>query len=76
MEFVLVLTGLLVITAVVGVVMEGVLRRRDRLASRTTAPDSYPRCGQCGYIVHGIVHHRCPECGGNLRVVGRDWGGQ
>ena len=75
MEFILMLTGLLVITAIVGVVMEGVLRRRDRIASRTPA-DAYPRCGQCGYIVHGLSHHRCPECGSNLRIVGREWGGQ
>jgi rRNA maturation endonuclease Nob1 len=75
MELVLILTGLLVITAVVGVVMEGVLRRRDRIANRTPA-DHHPRCANCGYIVHGIAHHRCPECGANLRIVGRDWGGR
>ena len=59
MAFLLILTGLLVVTAIVGVVMEGVLRRRDRSANR--GQDSYPRCGQCGYNVHGIAHHRCPE---------------
>ncbi len=29
-----------------------------------------PRCGQCGYIVHGLPGSICPECGSDLTVVG------
>lgn len=33
-----------------------------------------PRCGQCGYVVRGIMSLTCPECGGDLREVGIDTG--
>jgi hypothetical protein len=59
--------GWMTITAVVGVVVETILRReldRDGAAARE------PSCGRCGYIVTGLPSHVCPECGSDLRTVG------
>ncbi len=32
--------------------------------------DGEPKCGGCGYLVRGLSMLQCPECGGDLRVVG------
>jgi hypothetical protein len=29
-----------------------------------------PRCGRCGYSVHGLEHWTCPECGSDFHDVG------
>jgi hypothetical protein len=70
--FFLLALGWLVITAAFGVLVESLLRRRDRAARR---PPNHivPKCGSCGYIVAGLPGHRCPECGANLRHVGIVW---
>ncbi len=34
------------------------------LHNRTT--DEYPRCAECGYILHGLTEPRCPECGTSI----------
>jgi class 3 adenylate cyclase len=36
----------------------------------TTEIHPDPRCGKCGYIVRGLTTLNCPECGGDLSVVG------
>jgi hypothetical protein len=34
------------------------------LAGRQPRPaDEHARCGNCGYILTGLVEPRCPECG-------------
>src|SRR5437867_789892 len=42
------------------------LFRRNAL----TPMGSDPLCGQCGYCVRGLEGIICPECGGDLNVVG------
>jgi predicted Zn-ribbon and HTH transcriptional regulator len=71
-EFVLIALGLLVFTAFAGVMIETILRRRDR-AARKGGNYLYPECANCGYNVHGLPGSRCPECGSQLRAVGLVW---
>jgi len=71
-ELVLMFIGLLVITAAAGVIIETILRRRDRAARKGTHYDQ-PLCGNCGYNVHALPGSRCPECGAQLRAVGLEW---
>src|SRR4051794_1063218 len=33
-------------------------------------PAGDPLCGGCGYCVRGLAGDICPECGGDLRIVG------
>jgi len=37
---------------------------------RMIPPGELPRCGACGYVVKGLPGNICPECGGDLNVVG------
>ena len=41
----------------------GVLSYRILLAFRPGSPDGHTRCGNCGYILKGLVEPRCSECG-------------
>jgi hypothetical protein len=69
MEWLLLLVGWLMFTAVVGVVVHTIVRWRGRGRSE----DGLPRCGKCGYAVCGLRGgHVCPECGSDLRAVGID----
>lgn len=46
--------------------------RRRRLRPRELeAPAGPAACGTCGYDVRGLPGDICPECGSDLRVVGR-----
>jgi hypothetical protein len=62
----------LVITAAAGVVVDIVLRRRDR-AARRGGHYLFPLCANCGYNVHALPGSRCPECGSQLRAVWLEW---
>lgn len=68
MALLLLMLGWMMITAVVGVVVETVLRRE--LQRENAHSSAEPRCGRCGYIVIGLPGHVCPECGGDLHAVG------
>lgn len=62
--------GWLVTTAVVGVVVRW---RIDRRARRPR--DGWrPQCASCGYLVQGLLHPHCPECGADLRIAGVYYG--
>ena len=46
--------------------------RRRRLTAREVEQATGPAgCGRCGYDVRGLPGRVCPECGGDLDVVGR-----
>ncbi len=60
-EFVEVLTKLVVLAVAIG----AVIYERRRLKGVTD-----PSCGACGYSVRGLKVNRCPECGGDLKHVG------
>lgn len=42
----------------------------SRISTLPADDETEPRCGRCAYIVLGLPGHRCPECGGDLRLVG------
>jgi len=66
----LLIVGWLVVTAVVGVVV------RWRIDRRVRRPRGgwRPQCAGCGYLVQGLLHPHCPECGADLRLVGTYYG--
>jgi hypothetical protein len=62
--------GWLVATAFVGVVVRwGIDRRAHRPRHGWR-----PQCASCGYLVQGLLHPHCPECGADLRVAGIYYG--
>ena len=67
MALLLLMLGWMMVTAVVGVVVETILRRE---VEREISGAREPRCGRCGYIVIGLPSRICPECGSDLRTVG------
>ena len=66
MELVCLLVGWLVLTAVWGMIVEAILRRRE-LFDRRGRPILAPHCARCGYCVRGVREFRGPECGVWLR---------
>ena len=62
MELVLLTVVWLVLTAVWGIVVEAIIRRRE-LRDRRGRLILIPRCARCGYCVRGVREWRCPECG-------------
>lgn len=38
------------------------------LSRRAPCDRDEPRCANCGYIVRGLAHPRCPECGSDLHA--------
>jgi hypothetical protein len=47
-----------------GVMIAEMLSRAVLARMRDFIPESGALfCGQCGYCLHGLVEHRCPECG-------------
>jgi hypothetical protein len=61
-ELVCVAAVWLVVTAVWGVVVESIIRRRER-RDRRGRPILTPRCARCGYLLVRVPEWRCPECG-------------
>ncbi len=41
------------------------------LGPREEKADPYGHCGACGYSTRGLQSDVCPECGADLREVGR-----
>ena len=66
----LLIVGWLVVTAVVGVVVRWGIDRRARRPRNGWRP----QCASCGYLVRGLLHPHCPECGADLRLTGTYYG--
>ena len=57
--------GWLLLTVVWGMIVEAILRRRERF-DRRGRPILVPYCARCGYCLRGAREFRCPECGVSL----------
>ncbi len=60
--------GLILTGVVFSVVGAGLCHHA--LTRRAACDRDEPRCAQCGYIVRGLAHPRCPECGSDLHADG------